>query len=270
MQMFSEHLDEVLDGLQAAFECARAPLFNKALCSPAGAILPEVFKLVFQDPGAMDFAIARAQGVEDAGVLFGSILRVLEKQPAKALEDFAFIGGRLAPLFFADLIDGGVEGLNDVEAVQDQGGLGAVRFNGSNVGLTHIAAGPLDFRFLVVTERFIEELVDGFATLSLADPYDAGAIQVIDDGGILVAPAVGDLIDAHGFKVPNAVSFPQPSNAAVQLIREGGGSHLQKPGSNLLGHELAIDEHRILEAIGDPGIGLGPRDRLLDAAMLAA
>lgn len=67
-------------------------MFNKSLCSPAGAILPEVFKLVFQDPGAMDFAIGRTQGVEDARVLFGSIFRVLEQQPAKAFEDFAFIG----------------------------------------------------------------------------------------------------------------------------------------------------------------------------------
>jgi len=116
----------------------------------------------------------------------------------------------------------------------------------------------------------MKELINGFSALSPADPYDAGSIQVIDDGGILLASAVGDLIDAHGLQIPNAVSFSQPSNAAVQLIREGGLSHLQQSGSAALGHELAIDEHRILEPVGNPGIGLGPGDKLLEAAMLAA
>lgn len=173
-------------------------------------------------------------------------------------------------MIFADFIDSRIEGLNDVKVVQDQGSIGAVRFNRANVSLAHIAASPFNLLFLGVTEGFIEELVNGLTALSLTDPYNTGSIQVIDDSGILLAAAVGDFINAHGFKIPNPMPLSQPSNAAVQLIREGGCRHLQQPGSEFLGHELAIDEHRILEPIGDPGIALSPRDRLLDAAMLAA
>ena len=84
--------------------------------------------------------------------------------------------------------------------------------NGSDIGLAHVATGPLNFALLVVSESLVEELINGFSALSAADPYDAGSIQIIDDGGILTALTVGDFINANALKIPNPVSLAQPVN----------------------------------------------------------
>ena len=91
MHMLSKHFDEIADRFEAAFQCRGAPMFDKPFCGPGGTILPEMFKLVLEDPGSMDSAIGDAKGIEDARVLFGSMGGVLEEQPAEPLEGFTFM-----------------------------------------------------------------------------------------------------------------------------------------------------------------------------------
>ena len=91
MRMVSERFDEIPDGFKAAFQSRSAPTVDKAFCSPRGAIFPEMLKFIFKDPGSMDPVITLAKGVEDTGVLFGSIGGVFEKQPEKPFEGFTFI-----------------------------------------------------------------------------------------------------------------------------------------------------------------------------------
>jgi len=83
-----------------------------------------------------------------------------------------------------------------------------------------------------------------------------------------LALAVGDFINADRLKIPNPVSLAQPVNGAVKLVGKGRFSNMEDLGSCLLSHQLAIQKHRILEAIGDTGIGLCPRDKLLNSTML--
>ena len=122
---------------------------------------------------------------------------------------------------------------------------------------------------MVGTEDLVEEHINGFSALSPADPYDARSVQIINDGGIFAALAVGDFINVNAFKIPNPVSLAQPVNGAVKLVGKGRFRNMQDPCSRLLSHQLAIQKHRILEAIGDTGIGICPRDELLDSTMLA-
>jgi len=42
---------------------------------------------------------------------------------------------------------------------------------------------------------------------------------------------------------------------------------MKEPSGSLLSHELAVDEQGILEAIGDPSVGICPGDPFLDAAV---
>jgi hypothetical protein len=86
--MLSEHFDEIPDGFKAAFQCYSAPTLDKPFCGPESPIFPEMLKFIFKDPGSVDPAIALA---EDTRVLFGSMGRVLEKQPAKPFESFTFM-----------------------------------------------------------------------------------------------------------------------------------------------------------------------------------
>ena len=114
--------------------------------------------------------------MQDAGIFLGTVGGMLKQKPPKALEGFTLIDGSLAPLFFTDLVNGIVEGLDDMESIQNEGGVRAVLLDGSDVGLAHVATGPCDLPFLIVAELFGEEFVDGFTTLSWTDPNDAGSV----------------------------------------------------------------------------------------------
>ena len=92
---------------------------------------------------------------------------MLKQKPPESLEGFALIDGSLTPLFFADLINGIVEGFNDMKTIQDQGGVRAVFLDCPDVGLAHVTTGPRDLLFLIVAELFGEEFIDGFTALSM-------------------------------------------------------------------------------------------------------
>ena len=140
------------------------------------------------------------------------------QQPAQAFECLAIIRVCFSPLLFADLIDCVVQGFDDVEAIQDQRGIGAMVLDGAYVGFAHVATGPLDLGSPVLTKRLGEEPVDGFSPFSRADPHHASAFQVIDKRGVFVALGVRDLVDTDGFQPSNAVAIPQPCHGSVQQI----------------------------------------------------
>lgn len=157
-----------------------------------------------------------------------------------------------------------------METIQDQRGVTAMFLNGPYVGFTHITGCPENLVSLIGGEAFPEKKVDGFSTLALADPYYARSIQVVDDGSVLVALAIGNLIHTDGCQSSDPMAIPQSRDALVEKIREGGGGDVKESGGGLLSHHLAVDEQGILKAIGNPGVGICPRDSFLDAAMSGA
>jgi len=168
------------------------------LSGPRSCVVPELLKSVFQDPCAVDAAVAFVKGIKDASILFGAMGRVFEKEPAQSFEYFAFLGACLPPLLLTNLIKGCVDGLDDMEAIQDESGVRAMLLDGPYVGFTHVTGGPENLVFLVGGEAFLEEQVDRFSPLAFAHPYDARSVQVIDDGSVLIAFAIGDLVYTDG------------------------------------------------------------------------
>ena len=67
-----------------------------------------------------------------------------------------------------------------------------------------------------------EEAVDGVPGAPPPDPDYMVALQVVDDGEVAVAPAVGDLVDADPFQAPYPVSLPEAFDAAVEDVGDGG------------------------------------------------
>ena len=116
----------------------------------------------------------------------------------------------------------------------------------------------------------LKEKIDSFSALTLADPYDARSIQVANDGSVFVAFAIGNLIHPDGSQCSDPMPIPQSGDALVEEIREGGGGDVKEPGGGLLSHQLAVHEQGILEAIGNPGVGICPRDPFLSTAMTGA
>lgn len=171
-------------------------------------VFPELLKFVFQDPCAVDAAVAFVKGMKDASIPLGAMGRVFEKEPAQPFEYFAFLGACFPPLLLTDLIQGCVDGLDDMETIQDEGGIRAMLLEGPDVGFTHVTSGPANLVSLVGGEVFLEEEVDGFSTLAFADPDDARSVQVIDDGSVLVAFAIGDLVDPDGPQSSDPMAIP--------------------------------------------------------------
>ncbi len=196
--MLAHRIDEPAQGLQAAVQGRLRPLLEEAFGGPARLVAPEVLELVLQGSGAVDAAVGLLQGFERAPVLARALGGVMQQHPAQPLEQLAVLAAGLPPLFLAHLVDGFVEGLDDVESVQDELGVGTMLPDGADEGLAQIAADPADTSLLEGAQPVPEERVDGLPCLVLADPDDTGTFQVIDQGGVFVAPGVGDLVDTEG------------------------------------------------------------------------
>lgn len=234
---------------------------------PRSVVLPELLKFVFQDPGAVDAAVAFVKGLKDASILFGAMGRVFKKKPSEPFEYFAFLGACFPPLLLTDLIKGCVDGLDDMETIQDESGIRAMLLDGPYVRFTHVTGGKEDVLSLIGGEVFLEEEVDGFSTFAFAHPDDARSVQVIDDRSVLAAFAIGDLIDTDGLQSSDLMAIAQSVDALVEEIREGGGGEVKESRCGLLGHHLRVEKQGILKAIGDPSVGICPGDHFLDTAM---
>jgi hypothetical protein len=220
--VFSESIDKFSHGFETSSECCCSPSFEKSFGGPWGFEVPELLEFVLEEPSSVDTAVTFSERMEDARILFGPGGRVFEKEPAEPFKYFAFLGRCFSPLFLPDLIEGCIDGLDDMETIQDQGSVTAMLLNGPYVGFTHVTGGPENLVSLIGGEAFLKEEIDRISALALADPYDTRSIQVVDDGSVFMALAVGDLIHTDGCQASDPMAIPQSGDALVEEIREGG------------------------------------------------
>ncbi len=249
--MVSQGIDELAQRGNAASQRGGYPTFEELLRRGSIAVIPEVLELVLEHPGAMDATIGVTQSIEKAGMPLGAISGVHGKQPAQPLDRLAAGGIEGAPLLLSHLVDRFVQCLYDVETVDDERGILTVMFDGLGIGQAHVATGPLDPRLLPLTQALVEEPVNRLAALALADPQDARAVQIIDDGGEFTALAVGDLVGAQSDQAPDFMSVSHPRDDPMQQVGQCRCWHLQDFGSGLLGHDLAQGTDPPLQAVGD-------------------
>jgi len=95
-----------------------------------------------------------------ASVRLGARGRAHAEQPAQALNGLALLGSEFAPLLLAHLVDCFVERLDQVEAIDHEGGVWAVRLDGFGVSATHVAAGPKNALLLAGAQYLGEESID--------------------------------------------------------------------------------------------------------------
>ena len=155
------------DGFDSAFQSGCHPTLEKPFGGPPCFVFPESLEFILEDPRTVNTAVAIAQSLEGGSLVWGTVGRMLVKEPSKPLEGFPFVSSGLAPFFLADLIHGIVHGFLDMKAVQDQSSVGAVMFDSPDVCLAHVTCGPLDARLLLRGEHLIEENVDGFPPFPL-------------------------------------------------------------------------------------------------------
>src|SRR5262249_40731994 len=144
---------------------------------------------------------------------------------------------QIAPLLLADLVNGFVQSLDHVEAINDQLCLGTVVLDGFGVGATHITTCPLNTLSLVLTQLGVEKQVDRFTALSLPNPDDAGAIEVVYDRRKLSSFAVRNLVHSERDQAADLVTRANPCDHPVQDIRQGRTWHFENVGRCLLSHD---------------------------------
>ena len=171
------------------------------LCRPSwGKVGPEVLEGFDQKEGsqgaqarALDLAHPAALGRGPVGAFF-------EEGPAHFLEQGIETGLDAGAGFFTpDVIDGFVELLDDVKAVQDMQGLGQEVSCTVEVGLPHVGAKEADALAEVFTHD-LEEEIDGGLGAVVADPEEAfGAlIDLVNQRPELVFFTDMNFIDPQG------------------------------------------------------------------------
>ena len=192
------------------------------------------------------------------------------EQPTESLDRLALLAGRSAPLLLADLVDGVVQRLGDVEVVDDEGGVRAVVLDRLAVGSVHVATGPADLAPLVLTQGFGEEPVDGSAPLSGTDPYHASSLQIIDNRGKFALLSVGDLVGPEAPQSPDGMSVAGVGNDSMQQVRDDRAGHVQNLGGGLLRHAATEHAQAPFEPVGDACVSRGPGNLLLHSPVRRA
>ena len=270
LEVISQGADKLTQRGNTAAQGSGNPAFEELLCRGTVAVIPEVLELILEHPGAVDAAIGVAQAIEETGIPLGSVSGVHAKQPAQSLDRLATAGVKGAPLILTHLIDSLVQCLHDMEAVNDECGVGAVMLDRLGVGAAHVATGPQNACLLPLAQTFVEKAINGLTALSHAYPQDTRTIQVINQGSKLTALAEGNLIDAEGNQPTYSMPIADTRYDAVQQVGERRGGHLQDLGGGLLCHDLAQGADAPLQAVGDARIGWRPGNRFLCPPMRGA
>jgi hypothetical protein len=92
-------------------------------------------------------------------------------------------------------VDGAVEVLDDVEAVEDELGAGDGGADGVDVRPEHVEAHDAD-RAAAPGAELAEEALERLAAAPVAGPHEAAAFQVVGQGQIRLALGAADLVDA--------------------------------------------------------------------------
>ena len=265
-----ESADEGAQRGNAAAKGRGHPGAQKLLCRRPVSVPPEEGELVLEDPDAVNTAVGMTQTIEGSGLSLGTRGRMSVERPTKSLDRLALLAGQSAPLLLADLVDGVVQRLGDVEVVDDEGGVRAVVLDRLGVGAAHVATGPADLAPLVLAQGFGEEPVDGFAPLSGTDPDHASSLQIIDNRGEFAPLAVGDLVGPEAAQSPDGMSVAGAGNDSMQQVRDRRAGHVQDLGGGLLRHAATEHAQAPFEPVGDACVARGPGNLLLHSPVRRA
>jgi len=264
--------DEFLHRAKPAAHRPSAP-FPQIPSRPARAVvLPEGVEGFLEHPCPDGFQVILEQIAELGGLPGGEVARAFQKAEARFPEDgFVASCGKFLGFLAADFIDRFEQLLGDVEAVEDVERGGQHGGDDVEVGLPHVGADHFDL-CATLRSQGLEKAGErcGVAVFDDAEETAAAAVDLIDEGHVSVAFAVGDLIDPDG---RDALQIPvfqaetdDPFHGAADVVPAcleafGGFFPAQAPGPG--GEEMAV-------GVAAGMLALRPRDGLdLDAALRA-
>src|SRR6267142_1916307 len=189
---------DFLHRLDAGTHGLATPLIEELAGPGWGVVFPQPLEVFLEKIGADGFQVEAEQVTETEFLLAGEIPFALEQAPAGFLQDGLIAGlGHAAVLGGADLVEGLVHFGDDVKAIQDVKGLGALFADDAQVGLPHVRADELNLGSQVWSNEG-EESLKRFDGPLFADPQQPRhpSVDLVDQCQILVAFGVLDLVHA--------------------------------------------------------------------------
>ena len=184
--MVAEGLCEGLERDDAGAHGHAGPGVEEAAGPGGGGVGPETPELLLEEIGANTLEVDAHELAETSGLWPSEIVSALEQNPARLGEDgIVALGAQRANLLSADGIEGLVQELLDMKAIQDvHGRRGALGDHGQE-GSPHIADDECDGLGAGFTEE-VEEPMEGLLGAVLADPEQplAAVVELIDESEI--------------------------------------------------------------------------------------
>ena len=196
--MSPEGFDEFLHGIELAAHGPGAPLLEEPTCPVWTVILPERIEGLFEQIGSNGPEIEFEQVLEFRVLPGGEVFRAFEEAVTGSAEHgIEAVTFELFGFDAPDFIDGFTEFFDDMETVQDIERGRQHRRDDVEVGLPHVGANDFDPGASLGAE-VLEEAGEGLdlALLDDAEQSLATLVDLIDEGQVFVAFAVGDFIDA--------------------------------------------------------------------------
>jgi len=165
--------------------------------------LPEGVEAFLQEVGAGGLEIVLKHLVELEGLVGGEVLRSFQKAVFGLLENgIVSIAVESGGFVLAHLINGLAKLLGDVKAVEHVEGLGQHLGDDVEVWLPHVGAHDLDVLATLLAE-VLEEAAQGvgLAVLEHAEQALTALVDLVNQRHVVMALAVGDLIDAESLDV---------------------------------------------------------------------
>ena len=196
--MSPEGFDKFLHGIEFAAHGTGAPLLEEPTCPVWTVILPEPIEGFFEQIGPNGSEVVFEQVLEFGVLPGGEVFRAFKKAVTGSTEN-GFEAGDFELFGFGtpDFIDGFTEFFDDVETVQDIECGGQHPGDDVEVGFPHVGADDFDPGAALGAE-VLEEAGQGLGLAFLDNPEQslAALVDLIDEGHVFVAFAVGNFIDA--------------------------------------------------------------------------
>src|SRR6202162_552997 len=259
IEMSAELANELLEGLESRAHGRVHPATQVVGTSTRLAVFPEELKGLLEVIGPDDGRIPAHQGGETLPFLGPQVPGVLEQQEPGSLERGFLLAAETVHFTPPHLIHRPVQMLHEMKTVEENLSVRGVDADGFKVGLPHIETDDLDGR-RAAPAQFREEPGQGLLGPILSHPEQNPAIQVIDDGQVMMTRATTHLIYAQDVQ--------RPMMTAIQPV----GHHALHDGSHALPIQAEVPSrflpaqmpgqfrYRSGQSPGDPRPSLCPRN----------
>src|SRR5438552_195504 len=220
--VLAQRARELLEWLESRAHRHGRPSREEPFRAEPGVVGPEVQELLFEQASADRAQIDLEQLTKAAVLLGGEILASLEEQPSRLREERRAAGDTKAADFLAaDGVDGLIEELHDVKAVEHMDRSRATLADDAEERLPHVAGNEHDgFRAFVA--EHVEEGVEGCrrAVAGHVEQTPAAVVELVDEREVLVALLPRQFVDADGHDTVETAVLETPAHCVLDAPKD--------------------------------------------------